>query len=500
MSDLFISIEQAETDLLSCAAFMAERIKSSDGHAEAMKAILPRYLAAGKVDLAAELANAVDDPFSRDRLLTLVAEKCAELDDEEYALQLADAIDDLGLQAQALERVALALAAKGHLDKATQIAAGLDHPDFVLAGVAVRQAADGDMTGSGETLDSIAFASARVSALQQIASAQLESEDDSGAATAAATLDRAAEDAGEIDQDEEKIRALCEIANLFMTAKRKDRAIETFETARSLAEVLDNVHRDYFLATCALGFMQAGSNELSDRTLDLITDKTHMASALLGIAREQWRGGEKETAIETLDEAHEIVRSQRDIETRDSRSRNALLGSIAAQFAGFGNTDKAVEVAEENQDIDEQLGALSQIAQILTAQREDELARGVIESISDEATRLFALVGMADSKERLGEPDAAMAVLDEAAADAGTVPQFAARSSLMNELAIRFRGHGRTEKAREVSLANLTLIQQIKDESSSAVSLANLCDVYTGPEMELGETERHKLKLIVASR
>ena len=70
MSDHFISFDQAERDLLSCAAFLAERIKSSDGHAEAMKAIIPRYLVKGNVDLAAELANAVDDPFSRDKLLT----------------------------------------------------------------------------------------------------------------------------------------------------------------------------------------------------------------------------------------------------------------------------------------------------------------------------------------------------------------------------------------------------------------------------------------------
>ena len=112
MSDHFISQDQAETNLLDCAAFLAERIKSSDGHAEAMAAIIPRYLAKGDVDLSAELANAVDDPFSRDKLLIIVAEKCAEMDDDEYALQLADAIEDHALQAQAFERIGLVLAGK----------------------------------------------------------------------------------------------------------------------------------------------------------------------------------------------------------------------------------------------------------------------------------------------------------------------------------------------------------------------------------------------------
>ena len=142
MSDYFISIEQTENDLLACAAYLAERIKSNDGHAEAMKAILPRYLAKGEVDLAAELANAVDDPFSRDRLLTIVAEKCAEIDDYEYATQLAEAIEDDGLRAQALERIGLILAGKGETEKAAVIASSMSHPDFVFAGIAVRQAAD----------------------------------------------------------------------------------------------------------------------------------------------------------------------------------------------------------------------------------------------------------------------------------------------------------------------------------------------------------------------
>jgi hypothetical protein len=114
MSEHFISLTDAESSLLSCAAFLAERITSIDGHAEAMLAVVPLYLQKQKVDLAAELSNTVDDPYTRDRLLTLVAEKCAEDADDEYALQLADAIEDHGLRSQAFERVALRQASVGN--------------------------------------------------------------------------------------------------------------------------------------------------------------------------------------------------------------------------------------------------------------------------------------------------------------------------------------------------------------------------------------------------
>ena len=59
-------------------------------------------------------------------------------------LQLADAIEDHGLQAQAFERIALEKASKGQLDKAREVGNSLVHPDFVHGGIAVKQADDGD--------------------------------------------------------------------------------------------------------------------------------------------------------------------------------------------------------------------------------------------------------------------------------------------------------------------------------------------------------------------
>ena len=487
MVDHFISREKAQGDLLSAAAFLAENIKSADGHAEAMKTIVPMYLAKGDVDLAAELANEVGEPFSRDKLLALVAEKCAETDDDEYALQLADAIEDHGVQAQAFERIALVMASKGRLDKAREVGDSMIHPDFVLGGIAIKQAADGDDAAALATIESIDFATARVDALQQIASAKIESGD---MAKAADRLDLAVSAANEIEHDEEKIRSLCDSGNLFIEAKRSDKAIETFDMARGLAEILDNIHRDSFLVNCSLGFLYAGSVEFADQTLDLVTDKTQMATALLGFARDQWKKEEKEDAVETLDEAHEILKSQRDIETRDSRARNALMTSIATQFAGFGKTERAIEIALSNQDPDEQVSALSQITQILTLQKEDELARHTLNMIPDNASQMFALISMADAKEKLGEMDAVIALLNEAGTFADDVPQLAPRSSALNELAMRFAEHGQATGARELALDSLGVISDIRDESSQAAALAALSSVYSQTNIEIGEAEK----------
>ena len=487
MTEHFISRKQAEGDLLSAAAFLGENIPSADGHAEAMNAIVPIYLAKGNVDLAAELANEVGEPYSRDKLLILVAGKCAEGDDDEYALQLAEAIEDQGMQAQAFEQIALVKASKGQLDKAREIAGTMVHPDFVLGGIAVNQAANGDDVASLATLETIEFATARVTALQQIAAAKIEAGD---TAKAADLLDLAAASTNDIEHDEERIRTLCDIGNLFIEAKRSDKAVETFDAARTLTEMLDNVHRDFFFSNCALGFLYAGSPDLADRTLDLITDKTQMASALLGFARDYWRKDEKDEAVEALDEASEILRSQRDSETRDSRARNALMTSIAVQFAGFGKTERGIEIARENQDPDEQMSALSQIAQILTIQKEDELATQTLEMIPDDASRLFALIGVADTMKKRGEDEAAVALFEKAATLAGTVPQLASRSDGLNELATRFAENDNAARARELSLESLAAITEIKDESSQAVALAGLAGVYEQAGLELEDAER----------
>jgi tetratricopeptide (TPR) repeat protein len=487
MPDYFISRKQAEGDLLAAAGFMAERIDSADGRAEAMKAVVPLYLERGEVDLAAELANAIDDPFSRDKLLTLVAEKCAEIDDDEYALQLAESVEETGMRAEAFERVALVKASKGDIAKAAEIAETMTHPDFVYAGIAVRQAADGDDAAAGSTLEGIDFAAARVSAFHRIASGHLEN---GKAEKAVIALDNAVSAAADIEHDEEKIRALCDIGNLFVDAKRNDKAIETYDKARAQAEVLDNIHRDFFLVNCALGFMFAGSDELTERTLDLVADKTQMASALLGQAREFWKREQKDDALDALDEAYEILKSQRDIETRDSRARNGLMASIAVQFAGFGKTERAVDIAQENKDPAEETSALTQIAQILTIQNEDELARQTVKMIAEDADRLTALISIADAKSRLNERDAAIALLDEAVTFADAVPQLAGRSGILSALAARFSSHDQPDKAHAVSLENLNVIAEIKDESSRAAALASLADLFDSANLGLTDETR----------
>ncbi|MDQ6786888.1 MAG: hypothetical protein M3033_08785 [Acidobacteriota bacterium] len=494
MAEHLIQIEEARENLLDCAAFLAEDIKSRDGFAEALKEIVPRYLEKDAVDLAAQLADSIADPFVRDRLLSNVAEKCAAINDDEYAFQLVESIEDAGLQAEARERIAIKKASNGEFDKAFEIAAALEHPSHAFGNFAYQLTAENREAEAAQMLEQIEYPAAKANALQLIAGFYRENNQ---AEKAVRALDMAITSAEDIDFPEEKIRVLEHIAEDFLQNERRDKAIETFDKAKTVAETLGGVYRDAFLSRIAYGFLRAGSLELADRTLDNVTDKTQIASSLLGFAREFGGKGEIAEGLETLEESYAILKSQRDAEIRDSRARFGLLAAIAVQFAGFEKAERAIEIAQSIADEGEQVSALSQIAQICTTQGKDDVARQAINAVTEDAQRMFALIGVSDAKKRQGKTVEAIEILNEAAHLAETVPQLSSRSTAFNELAKRFAEYNEPEKARQISRENLETIAQIRDESTRAVALAQLSDIYEQANFTLTEEDKKILQTMI---
>jgi len=494
MAEHLILIEEARENLLDCAAFLGENIKSRDGYAEAMKEIVPRYLKKDAVDLAAQLADSIADPFVRDRLLSSVAEKCAAIGDDDYAFQLVESIEDAGLQLEARERIAIKKASTNEFEKAFEIAAALEHPSHAYGIFAFHLTAQNRQTEAAQMLEQIEYPAEKVNSLQLIARFYKENNQ---AEKAIGVLDEALAAAEEIDFPEEKIRVLEHIAEDFLQNDRPDKAIETFDKAKTEAENIGGVGRDVFLSHIAHGFLRAGSLELADRTLDNVKDKTQIALCLLGFAREFGGKGDLSEGLETLEESYAILKSQRDAETRDSRARFNLLSSIAVQFAGFEKAERGIEIAQNISDEDERTAALAQIAQICTTQGKDDMARQALNAVAEDAQRMFALIGMSDAKKQLEKTVEAIEILNEAAHLAETVPQFSARSSAFNELAKRFAEFNETEKARTASHENLETIAQIRDEMTRAVALAQLADIYEQADFSLTEDEKMILQKMI---
>jgi hypothetical protein len=104
---------------------------------------------------------------------------------------------------------------------------------------------------------------------------------------------------------------------------------------------------------------------------------------------------------------------------------------------------------------------------------------------------------MSDSKEKNGDRDGAVVLLDEALVLAEAVPQISARSSALNEIGRRFETFGQTEKSAAAVGSNLALIATIRDESSRALALANLSEVYPA---EVREADAASVRAILRDR
>lgn len=493
MKEHLIDLREAETNLAAAAAYLAENIGSSDGHAEAMKEIVPFYTAHGEVDLAAELADTIKDNFTRDNLLIGIAEKCAASGDEEYAFQLAEAIDDFNLQTAARERIAMQKAVRGEFEDALKIAEELPHPDDALAAIAVHQMSNGFEAEAKKTLSSIEYPISKIHALQLIAAHFYEQNQSEKASE---YLFEADSTTAEIELPEEEIRAMLAIAGQYIEAARFNKAIEILGEARTKIEGINNAHREGFLSAASLDFLRAGSLELADHTLDLIDDKTQIAATLTGFSAEFFRTGETSDALETLEEAYSILRSQKEKEVRDSKSRFHLLAIIAMRFAALGKAERALEIALENPIESERNDALAQIAIADVSNETEEALRQPLNLITNDNSRVYALLSVSNAFKKSDDQQAAK-FLNEALQIAENIEQPSARSAAFDEIAKRFFEVGEKEKARQIVLQSLDSIKKILDESHRATALLQLAEVFEICGFELNDAEQKTVSTMI---
>lgn len=489
-----ISVESAGENLVSCAVFLADKVKSVEARAAALQPVIERFLERGDVDSAAHYADTIGDPFLRDRMLIRVISKCVEIDDEEYGRQLVDAIEEDGARSSALEAFALRLAAKGRYDDAIGIAEELGHASDAFAGIAVNLAANGEDSRVSEVLGSIDFFSARVEAMNDIARLRLENGANSKALE---ILEEAFEICADIEFDEDRIRGYIEIGSTFIAADRRDRAIAAFDEARKLAEQIEGVHKDNILGNISVLFLQTGSIDLADRTLDLVQDKTQIASALTGFARVYLEEGEEDEAFDALEEAYAIYQSEPEKEVRNSKARFQVLNSIAVQFSRAGKFERAMEIALENPDGSLVTNALVNIAQVSILRGEDDLFRQALGTLEGEGDRVTGLLSASDAKNSMELKDDAVALLDEAADMLDSVPQLIVRSEIQMELAKRYDFYGIEGKARDLATECLQTIPEILGEGNRAIALCDLSGVYDAAGFEVAEADKEVLETII---
>lgn len=492
---MLIEIEQAETDLLSCAAFVAERIGSADGHAASVSDIALRYAAKGELDLAAGLADEIRDPHTRDLVLAEIVARCADHNDDDYGLQLTEAIEDYGYQQQARHNLAARQAFHGRLEEALATAAQMNDSFATNGEIAVRFAHNGDEPRARQLLEQIDFPSVRVQVLNELAAAKIKSGE-----SAETFLIESLSESEQIEFAEERIQLLLEIAERFHDGGQTERAASVLERAKQLAETLEGRFRDSALMQIALLYGRIGNFEKAEQTLEPIEDLQQNASAHAGIALEHQANKDNEHALGSLEEAYAVLKSQPDRAIRDSKSRFNLFATIAIRFAQFGKPERGLEIALENPDEEPRYSALTNIAAISAADGKDELTRQAANAIEDYASRVFAFIAISDSEVKKGDAERSARFLEEAHGLSEEVVQLTLRSQALNDIAERYAKRGDEEKSAALLLESLQIIQMIVDQSHQAGALVALAETYEKLNLKPDEKEFEILNLIVRKR
>ena len=252
MAEHTLATEKSSNEMLEYAVRLAERINSSEGRSAAVETIVGYFIKNGDVDRAAELADAVTEPIVRDRLLATVIGRCIKQDDDEYAYQLLAALDQDGAIDFAKENIAWEKASKGDYEAAYKIAEELEHRPEFIAGIVERQAFNGDELGALQTLEKLDYYDGRVSVLTEIALNHLKNK---RAEKAFEILEKARKGLAEIDFQENKLHGGLNVAYAYLEAKRDEEARIVFSWVREIAEGIDDVTRDSWLASVAGGFL-----------------------------------------------------------------------------------------------------------------------------------------------------------------------------------------------------------------------------------------------------
>lgn len=445
-------------DLLSIAQAIANTIAGNEQHAAAISLIVNECLKRGDVDRAALAADEVSDPFMRDRLLLQTAEKCSEIDDDDYALQLMDAIEDPGRRLAAIEASGIVKARRGQIEKALSLAEMHLHSDRILAEIAVYHLLEGETQKAIDIINSIEFLPAAIDAL--IAGAE-EKTKTSETSEAVMLLERAIEAATNLEQPDDLVDKMIAIGTALTAAGRNDLAISTFEQARQATDQIEGIHRDQLLAAIALGFTNAGSESLAEIALDSIIDLTQLSSALKSISEVHRKSGDAAKADEFLDEAYEVLRSEKDTQRRDSRASFALQAAIARSFAETNKADKAIEAAESIPLEDYSHTALVSIAAAFAEQGKTDEACAILSSISNDAGKVAGLLAIADAL--ISDPARATEFLRLAAENVDGIIQQSLRVQILGEIIGRYLKIGNLEAAANLRHSLVETLPMIRD-------------------------------------
>ena len=373
MSNYYLIDEQPETNLRGCAFYLAQDLSEPKAQAEVLARIVAHYLKTGELELAAQALEPlydVSDSHEREQRFAELAALAAQHGHDDFAPQLADACEDETWQDAARHDIALAQATRGDFEAARATADQLGYPEPTLVEVA-RHAAETNETQALVLADVVEEPRSYVTILLEIAmrrAAKGQNEEALG------LLDEAAQVLPDIALPDEQVEMLCMLGARYAASGRAGQAATQISRAQAIAEEeaddrmllrvaeswlsVNNTEKALYVAEEIDAFdiswlyanithAQARNGDFfaAHRLLDTLKDDYHKGRGCLFLARVYQETRDDENFRAQLQRAFILTRDSRTLTNEDVKTRDALLGTLAAEFLAAQDEAKAREIA-----------------------------------------------------------------------------------------------------------------------------------------------------------
>lgn len=472
-------------DALAASWRLAGAVKNAESYDELASAISQRYAGREEFDRAVEIADTINDPYTRDRNLAEIAVKADAVGEEDAAFQLLDSLEDLSHQATATSNIAIAHAAAGDFDRAIEIAETMEDRSATLAEIAVQCAGQGEGARALEIAGTLDFPLHASLVLTRVAASYIEA---GRVGEGVELLSRALEEAAAIENADEKATTLSEIALQFSAAGQDEQAAVILSQALAVAENAEEIYKDLALSQIAATHSRLKQYDNAVKVAEKIDDAYQAASTLISLAviehEDETRQAE---AMQLLSDAYDLIRDEVPETQREETQRNGLLALLAIRYADFGQTEPSRKAAATLVEPEERLQALTAVAvRYAQAEKYDEAitaARAIDEEThkADALLKVSRVMLVTDAKERGGE------ILSEALSLNEKLSRPADRAHILSEAAIARAEAGQKEEAAPLIKRALLETKSINGEYHKATALLSIADACEKTEYELDD-------------
>jgi len=441
-----------DVDYLTCALRLAESLHG-DAHLEITEAIALYYVEAGQLDRGVELAEQVPDAYARDSLLAVITAKAVASEDEDYATELLETIEDPILHNSAIEKMAIEFARRGEFDAALGLTDQLEDNASALGAIAALYWQSGQKDEALELARSIEFAQESAIALVQLARLSDDNDESLNLLVEARSV------AEEIDSAELKVFALIAIASGYEERAEREQSLETLNRAFEVCEDFESGNlvglsadfaRDEALMEIVQGLIRLQDLSKATDVAEAIDDRFLFARANLGVAVARGKDSQPSEAAGYLDEAKSVIVELQPYGAQEAEVLDALIIDLAMSYANYKDYDEARRIIRSLTSEEKQRLVLNELGKLCGNAGDDRVVSEIAEHLGSPYDKARYWLGIYDSA---SQPELSESAMAKALAKAEGIEQPVEKAEVFTGIALRFAKSERNPQAENYFLA-----------------------------------------------